>query len=156
MGRLEREKATLKAMIEARKNRRTTYPDYPEGIERNAFCISEFFRVRYEDPYPTDKDDDGPPPSYEDCLAWAIRDALDPEYRARQRLKRPGGIPMLWDRTKLGLETDDDLYEWCLAEELKEQPQHDADLNALSFDPIEWLRAYEAKGSKPRHKPWDA
>jgi hypothetical protein len=35
-----------------------------------------------------------------------------------------------------------------LAEELREQPKHDADLEALSFDPVEWLAAYEKKGSR--------
>jgi hypothetical protein len=145
MGRLEREKATLKAMIEARKNRKTTYLDYPEGIERNAYCMSEFFRVRCEDSM---FDEEGPPPSYEECLAWSIRYHSSSEYRARRRMERPGGTPMLWDRKQPGIETDDDLYEWCLAEELKEQPKHDADLDALSFDPVEWLAAYEKKGSR--------
>jgi hypothetical protein len=149
MGRLDREKAAIRAMIEARKNRKITYLDYPEGLERDAYCISEFFRVRSLDPIYGDEYKEGEvPPSYEDCLALSIRGALDPEYRARRRMERPGGTPMLWDRKQLGLETDDDLYEWCLAEELKEQPKHDADLDALSFDPVEWLAAYEKKGSR--------
>jgi hypothetical protein len=142
MSKFDRDLAALRQLAEEKRSRGKRREDYPEGIERDSFVMSEFFRVRCEDPM---FDEEGPPPSYEECLAWSIRYHSSPSYRAKQRAQ--SNPPMLWDLQKaeerLGYRPTS--YEYYLEIELGEQPEYDRELEAMSFDPYEWLKAYERR-----------